>query len=287
MVTCNSLSMLQKDQVPHLTELNEAHYNLISAICKLKQSLPIQVTFQHVKGHQDTSQTMVPHASLGWASKWMHVPSTRYWKTILWTASVPYPTKVGSVPSRASGSSIICQQHCEPISMEVCLLLSHWVTKQQFWEGQVTDIDWEMAVQATWVLSQVKQWWVAKLASKFLPYRTNMAWWKLQSQTKCPQCSCQHKDKDHIFKCPVESAVALWEKALRELDNWLVATKTHPQLRQEILAGLRQWHDDEMTQPLSHNESKQDNIGWGIIALPWGLSSTMVVWGTWYLLEGN
>jgi len=38
----------------------------------------------------------------------------------------------------------------------------------------VTNIDWEMAAQAIQALPRVKQQWVAKLASKFLPYRTNM-----------------------------------------------------------------------------------------------------------------
>jgi len=58
-VACDGLSALRKAQGLHLTEPIEAHYDLISAICKLKQSLPIHVSFQHMKGHQDTGQMMV------------------------------------------------------------------------------------------------------------------------------------------------------------------------------------------------------------------------------------
>jgi len=65
MVTCNGLLALRKVQLPHLMEPTKAHYDLISAICMLKQSLPIHISFQDVKGHQDTRQTAV-HLHLAW-----------------------------------------------------------------------------------------------------------------------------------------------------------------------------------------------------------------------------
>jgi len=95
-----------------------------------------------------------------------------------------------------------------------------------------------------------------------------MARWKLRTQTKCPRCSCQREDKEHIFHCPAESAVAVWKKALEELDNWMVAAQTHPQLRQEILAGLQQWHDGKPGPSQSQERLAamilQDTIGWGV-----------------------
>jgi len=95
-----------------------------------------------------------------------------------------------------------------------------------------------------------------------------MARWKLRSQTRCPRCSSEREDKDHIFCCPAALAVALWEKALGELDNWMQATNTHPQLWQDILAGLRQWHNGEtpqFNQVSSSPVCKQDKIGWGLV----------------------
>jgi len=125
-----------------------------------------------------------------------------------------------------------------------------------------------MAAQATQALPQAKHCWVSKLAAKFLPYGMNMAQWKLQTQTQCLRCACPKEDKDHIFRCPEELAVALWTKALEELDNWMAANKTHPQIRQEIVAGLQPWHNEDTdTQPPQEQSSAvilQDQIGWGV-----------------------
>ncbi len=54
---------------------------------------------------------------------------------------------------------------------------------------------------------------------------------------------------------------------MEELDSWLEATSTHPQLWQDLISGLQRWHDD---QPHMHVVCEgtqagmsQDNIGWG------------------------
>ncbi len=96
-----------------------------------------------------------------------------------------------------------------------------------------------------------------------------MARWKLRTQTQCPRCSCPKEDKEHLLKCPAESVVAVWKKALDELDNWMAATQTHPQIRHDIIAGLSKWHDeDTMLHQLQDQllaVTLQDRIGWGVV----------------------
>jgi len=110
--------------------------------------------------------------------------------------------------------------------------------------------------------------------------------WKLRNQAKCPQCSCPIEDKDHIIRCSADSAKAKWNRALIELDNWMQATKTHPQLRQDIIAGLQHWHDG--TQPprvatdASTARAIQDSIGWGMVFE--GCLATQSD-GAWYLKD--
>jgi len=95
-----------------------------------------------------------------------------------------------------------------------------------------------------------------------------MRHWGLQSQAKCPQCPCPVEDRDHIFQCPAESAIKQWEKTLEELDTWLQSAQTHPQLRKDIVEGLRQWHDQtsgcwQMVIGSTAGQL-QDQIGWGL-----------------------
>jgi len=62
-------------------------------------------------------------------------------------------------------------------------------------------------------------------------------------------------------------AVSMWNQALVELANWMVATKMHQQLQQEILARLKWWHDYQPpTSPISDGSPisiLQAKIGWG------------------------
>jgi len=113
-----------------------------------------------------------------------------------------------------------------------------------------------------------KQQWVSKFTSKFLPYGKNMQRWKLQTQAKCPWCSCLIEDKDHIIRCAVASAKARWNKALMELDNWMQVAKMHPQLRQDIISGLQHWYAGTTPQRVSMDGLTagkiQDSLGWGI-----------------------
>jgi len=148
------------------------------------------------------------------------------------------------------------------------ILLNHWATSQRYKPGAEKMIDWEMADKAINNLPKAQQKWVSKLAAKFLPYGKNMQRWNLRTQAKCPRCACPIEDKDHIMRCPAESAVARWNKALIELDNWMQAARTHPQLRQDIIAGLQQWHEDGSNAVAPSEEisarTAQDSIGWGI-----------------------
>jgi len=114
--------------------------------------------------------------------------------------------------------------------------------------------------------------------NQFLPYGMNMKWWKLRTQSKCPCCSCPEEDKEHIMQCLAASIVAQWRKAHEELDNWMVATKTHPHLHQDIISRLQWWHNDEMLNQMitegSNAGAIQDAIGWeialaGCLALHW------------------
>jgi len=266
-LACDGLSALRKAQSQQLTEPNEAHYDLISAIRELRKLLPIQVSFEHVKGHQDDGQiTVLPR--LAWMNIEMDLCAKRK------VTSTGSHALTNGIPHEGWTCSIEGKRIVKHLTMALrrhlngAPILNHWSLKQRFANGSASDIDWEMTAKAIQALPRAKQRWVSKLATKFLPYGSNMTRWKLRTQAKCPRCSCSQEDKDHIFKCPAESAIHAWNKALEELDNWMKATRTLPQLRQDILDGLRGWHDE---QPKCNRApadptagSLQAQLGWGI-----------------------
>jgi len=118
------------------------------------------------------------------------------------------------------------------------MIEEHWERKQRYKKGQSTMIDFDMAGKAIRGLLKAQQHWVAKTAARFLPYRKNMRQWKLGQEDKCPQCQQPEENKSHIMQCKAAEAQQNWDKALQQLDKWMVNAKTNPTNRQEIIQGL-------------------------------------------------
>jgi len=59
LVACGGLSALWQAQSRNLADPNMAHYDLIGAIWTLRKELLIQLTFKHMKIHQDSGIPMV------------------------------------------------------------------------------------------------------------------------------------------------------------------------------------------------------------------------------------
>jgi len=223
-VACDGLSALKKASKEWITDPQEVHYNLISAIRKLRQQPPLKVHFQHVKGHQDCGQiTVLPHIA------WMNIEMDGVAKAAVaqdnsldQTMVILYEGCVCSIKGHQviKHFTVVLWQH-----LNGPIILNHWAMKQRFQLGMDKQIDWEMAEKAMLALPKPKQRWVTKMAMNFFPHGKNMTHWKLQTKATCPRCSCPVEDKDHIIRCPTESTLQKWNKALMELDNWMEVLK--------------------------------------------------------------
>jgi len=86
-ITCNGLSALKQAQKISLVEPTTAHYNLIGAIWHLQAAMRINVTFEHIKGHQDNEVPTV--LSL---AAWMNIEMKQLAKAHV-DLSIPIITK--------------------------------------------------------------------------------------------------------------------------------------------------------------------------------------------------
>jgi len=148
------------------------------------------------------------------------------------------------------------------------IIMNHWVMKERF-SGKVTQtIDWECSEKALKGLLLAQQQWVAKMATKFLLDGKNMQCWGFHSKAQCPRCAHPMEDKEHIFKCPAESAHTQWNKSIAELNQWLQIAWTHLQIRKDIINSLQQWHGQiPGCRPYIEGSTAgltQDNISWGL-----------------------
>jgi len=276
-IACDGLSALKKAQRQDPTDPSEAHYDLISAIRHLRKSIPLKLTFEHVKGHQDQG---IPTVLSRLASLNVQMDMAAKAKLLA--------TRPTEGDHRIPFEGWICVLEGQRLVKNIKeslrnhlngkIILNHWAMKERFSATTMQAINWECSDKAMKALPQAQRQWVAKAASKFLPDGKNMLRWGLRSKAQCPCCSYPIEDKDHIFKCPAESAQTRWNQSLKELDQWMQSTRTHPQLRQDIINGLQQWHDQipSCRQGIigSTTGHIQDSIGWGLalegcLALRW------------------
>ena len=67
-----------------------------------------------------------------------------------------------------------------------------------------------------------------------------MVQWQLRDTTACPWCG-QEEDSRHVWTCHAPDARWLRLQHIYKLDNWLEQQETHPDLRRELINGLKAW----------------------------------------------
>jgi len=184
-IACDGLSAFKKAQSTYPTDPGEAHYNLISAIQNMRTLLPLQLTFEHVKGHQDQgfptalSRLVCLNIQMDQAAKnklsteWL--PSSNY--------MIPFEGWICAI----EGRRIV--RHTEEVlrtHLNGKIILNHWAMKERFSLKAAQTIDWGSSDKAMKGLPLAQRQWVAKLATKFLPDGKNMQRWGFRSTAKCP-----------------------------------------------------------------------------------------------------
>jgi len=176
------------------------------------------------------------------------------------------------------------QYHVNSIAIQ-----EHWEQKGRFGRGHTHMVAWDMVEIAIQNLPTMNRKWVSKAAAKFLPYGKNMKWWKLRTEDQCPWCHQPEENKEHIIQCKDPTVTSNGESALEKLDDWLQATNTAPDLRYNIIQGLRQWQMGSLHEAgdnwwKSGTAVEQALLGWnnmleGVISQKWQ-EEQMCYWKT-------
>jgi len=154
-----------------------------------------------------------------------------------------------------------------------CRILEDKVMRQARWSDQLGGDgmgNGQKQIQPTEV--------AAKYMMGFFTHGKNMRWWKMWTATTCPRCREEDEDKTHMIRCKHKTAQQQWDKALTELENWMIMAKTKPMIQTTIIMQLRKWRtgEDNMEhgEPGAYMTHAQDKIGWnlaleGVLTLQW------------------
>ena len=157
---------------------------------------------------------------------------------------------------------------------------SHWEKKGRLTNESIQQVNWQACEKAMRNLSLGRRHWIAKHVSGHAGVGTKMVQWQLRDTSACPRCG-QEEDSCHVWTCPAPDARCLRLQHIFQLDNWLEQQETHPDLRRELINGLKAWSTGTprhtfyrtpryIRQILVH----QDAIGWtnlleGCMATGW------------------
>jgi len=122
---------------------------------------------------------------------------------------------------------------------------AYWEKRRELTDGIWNKIDWESIARAMREIPLNRQRWVSKYVSGHFATGKNMHKWKFRTATKCPRCPEPVEDKRHILECPNPTTRELWEKSIKQLDDWLKVEGTERLIRKQLLHGLRTWTTPE------------------------------------------
>ena len=262
-------------------KIKQADYDLHSALREMPSKSPIKWKCRHVAGHQDDD-------GIEALDRWAHLNiemnslAKAYWYDMcdqqpLHNSPIAHEYWPVCIRGHKVSSHLDAKIRDHILGGAQC---ARWEQKGRMTHNNMQKVNWHTCEKAMCSLSIGKWHWIAKHISGHAGVGTKMVQWQFSDSAACPRCG-QEEDSYHVWTCQASDARWLHSQHIFKLDTWLEQQETHPDLRRELINGLKAWstgtprHTFYCTpihtrQLLVH----QDAIGWtnlleGCIATGW------------------
>jgi hypothetical protein len=282
-VGCDNLGGIKRSAADWL-KINQStkHADLIRAIRRLKDSLPITIHFVHIDGHQDRQTAFENLPRLAQLNVEMDHRAKERLRALIDSSAPPLPAahlhkegwrctingvKITSDPARAIRRAVFGKR-----------LQTHLHQRNILDSTAFHDVDWDAIELASESFPPLYRLWMSKHVSGFFGIGKMMKHWNFWTHQKCPCCHHVKEDKHHLLTCPEPSCVAKWADSVHGLQEWLQEVDTAPDIQHCIISALSARTIDQSFQEVSHELSlpaalAQDRIGW--VAFTEGRISTL------------
>ena len=273
-IFCDGLSALQvvKEATTESVKTTHSSCDIISACAKLKEVLPIQLTFQHVKAHQDEN---TPITSLPVPAQ-LNVLMDKLAKDLNDDSTEQQNRNLSAHPLSLAlpiHNHIIYEKFLESIYNSIATETGHnyWLTKGRYTPEQRNIIDWHSQSIAMKPINKTRQRSLSKWFSGWVATGKNMKRWQLRYASNCPFCGYNDEDTAHILQCQHPPVNISWKTLLDKYDKKLAKQHTNFNLRKAIIQELRAWRNNTRQPTLSFADEKlkhailtQRTIGWKV-----------------------
>ena len=232
---CDGLQALKQSTHGNLEWMNPslAQSDLLSAVNRMVQSLPIKLYPTHIRGHQDSVKK---YDELDRLEK-INVSMDNLAKETLekWEQEEDlvefnkHPDSFDQVEIRNIPICSRLKQTLYDCIMEE-KIHQYWEEKKRYAEDDKDMICWICNEKAMKNSSQYKRRFVSKWTSETMPTGKNLRRWKMRPYSFCPFCKQDDEDIYHILHCEDERSITVWNKSLLEFIQKLIKIRTCPYL---------------------------------------------------------
>ena len=274
-LACDNQSAVNNLDADALLHPGQANFDLVSAVTECISRLPITVTIEHVKGHQD-SKKGTPLTRLENLNVEVDALAKRYWQHHLENSlnhALPQPEQCtirGEGWQLWDNDTKVTQATTAALyrRAQYPATFSWWKRHNHISPTAEIETDWLATEQAMTKLSPSERLWVTKTASHNCGVGTTLVSWKYQDDAQCPRCEHLQETTEHVSQCRGQDASKRFRKSLRQLRRKLRRARTSPSLRSAMLYALKRWHKGHVPDP-SHTDAvaqeaitSQNQIGW-------------------------
>jgi hypothetical protein len=266
-IGCDGLSALhQAEGDADIVPLSTTDYDILCVIRLRLLRVPIQVSFQHVRGHQDDTKSM---SSL---TRWerLNVEMDSLAKAALqYFTNYPPHSTIAEEPWSiwVQNTKIISNIHSTIADIvHSPAAKSYWINRGKLTDSSAPHTNWRAINHAMASAPKRYNRFISKHASGMCGVGKFLVRWKESDTDACPRCGLR-EDATHVWICRAPEATSTWHQSLATLRQWMNSVQTDPDITASIIEYLEAWRND--TRPTNnylphilHSLQAQDEIGW-------------------------
>jgi hypothetical protein len=123
--------------------------------------------------------------------------------------------------------------------------MEYWTQKDGITEDVLKEVQWDLIEVAMKEAKGSRRVFISKHVSGMCGVGKFMQRWKLRQGDSCPRCGMS-EDAAHVWICHGERADDIWEKALKNLEQWLQSKQTDPDIQHILISYLCGWRLDQI-----------------------------------------
>jgi hypothetical protein len=241
---------------------NLHHWDLISALKDIWESMGSVPLTTHVKGHQDEASSQLSRLErMNIAmDRLAKITATSYLpRDLNWTiAELGMPTV--TIQGRAISQPL---QQCIYSLITGSNIASYFSAKHYI---NTDTVHWESFATSQTKVSTTTNIFVTKWMSDTAPTGKILVKRRHSISSKCPRCGYLGEDREHVLVCWGLGAATIWEKGITALKNLMEEEKTHPDIYRFMIEGLSSYRKSPRQSTFIRHryqwQQEVQDIGW-------------------------